>query len=91
MEMARTQRRPVRQIAAFWFAAGLAAASFVSYLFDTHQGSARRDMAYDEVMSTGRRMGTWTGKKSRHVRNKAGGAVAQIHPPDEAQSAASGR
>ena len=57
MEMTRIQRRPVRQIAALWFAAGLAVASFVSYFFDNRQGSARRHMAYDKVMSTGRRMG----------------------------------
>ena len=91
MRMPGKQGRPVRQVAALWFAAGLALASFVSYFFDNKQGSARRHMAYDKVMSTGRRMGEWGGGKSRHLRNKAMGTVAQIGPGDETESAASGR
>ena len=85
------QRPPVRQIAALWFAAGLAVASFVSYFFDSQLGSARRHMAYEKVTSTGRRMGEWSGKKSRHLRNKATGMVAEIKAPDESHSVASGR
>jgi hypothetical protein len=90
MEMPRRQGRPVRQIAALWFAAGLAIASFVGYFFDNQEGSARRHMAYDKLMSTGRRMGEWGGGKSRHLRNKAMGAVAQVRPPDESDRVASG-
>ncbi|HET9781499.1 MAG TPA: hypothetical protein VFR33_06945 [Candidatus Dormibacteraeota bacterium] len=85
------QRRPVRQVAALWFAAGLAVASFVSYFFDNQKGSARRHMAYDKVTSTGRRMGAWSGRKSRHLRNKAMGSMAQIRPADDTASAATGR
>lgn len=91
MEMPRRKRRPVRQVAALWFAAGVAVASFVSYFFDSKQGSARRHMAYDKVTSTGRRMGAWSGSKSRHLRNKAMGTVAEIRPPAESENAASGR
>ncbi|HET7338563.1 MAG TPA: hypothetical protein VFK22_03365 [Candidatus Dormibacteraeota bacterium] len=91
MEIPRTQQGPVRQIAALWFAAGVAVASFVTYFFDNQQGSARRHMACDKVMSTGRRIGGWSGKKSRHLRNKASGVMAEIKTRDESESVATGR
>ena len=84
-------RRPVRQVAALWFAAGLAVASFVSYFFDSRQGSSRRHMAYDKVTSTGRRMGEWSGSKSRHLRNKAMGTVAGMRSHEEPESVAGER
>lgn len=80
----------MRQIAALWFAAGLAVASFVGYFFDSRQGSARRHMAYDKVTSAGRRMGRWSGGKARHMRNKAAGTVAEMRSPDESGSATGG-
>jgi len=38
----------------------------------------RRHMAYDKVMATGRDMQEWSGKKARHLRNKAMGTVAEM-------------
>ena len=47
-------QRPVRQIAALWFAAGITVAAVVGFFFDSKQGDARRHMAYDKVRAKGR-------------------------------------
>ena len=73
-----TPRRPMWQTAALWFAGGLAMAAAVGYFFDRQRGSARRHMAYDKVMATSRDMGQWSGKKARHLRNRAMGTVAEM-------------
>ena len=64
-------QRPVRQIAALWFAAGITVAAVVGFFFDSKQGDARRHMAYDKVRAKGRDLGRWGGKKGRHLRNQA--------------------
>ena len=73
-----TPRRPMWQTAAMWFAGGMAIAAALGYFFDRRQGSMRRHMAYDKVTATGRDMQQWSGKKARHLRNKAMGTVAEI-------------
>ena len=76
-QLAKPQR-PVRQIAAVWFAAGVTAAAVVGFFFDSKEGAARRHMAYDKAMATGRDLGQWGGKKSRRLRNRAMGTVAEM-------------
>ena len=71
-------QRPVRQIAALWFAAGITVAAVVGFFFDSKQGDARRHMAYDKVRAKGRDLGRWGGKKGRHLRNQAMGTVAEM-------------
>jgi len=71
-------RRPLWKTAAMWFAGGMAIAAALVYFFDRRQGSLRRHMAYDKVMATGRDMQEWSGKKARHLRNKAMGTVAEM-------------
>ena len=68
----------MRQVAAIWFAAGLAVAAAVGYFFDSRQGGARRHMAYDKVMGASRDVRRWSGKKARHLRNKTVGTIAEI-------------
>ncbi len=60
-----TPRRPMWQTAAVWFAGGMAI-------------SLRRHLAYDKAMATGRDMQRWSGKKARHLRNRAMGTVAEM-------------
>ena len=71
-------RRPMWQSATLWFAGGMAIAAAMGYFFDRQRGSARRHMAYDKVMATSRDMQQWSGKKARHLRNKAMGTVAEM-------------
>ena len=60
-----------------WFAGGMAIASLVAFFFESTRGSARRHMAYDKAMAAGRDMGQWSGRRVRHLRNKAMGPVAE--------------
>jgi hypothetical protein len=77
------KRRPLWQVATLWLAGGMAIASLVAFFFDSRRGSARRHMAYDKAMATGRDVGQWGGKKVRHLRNKAMGTVAEIEHAGE--------
>jgi len=72
------RRRPMWRSAGLWFAGGMAAAMAVGYLFDPQRGAARRQMAYDKVMATGRDLQRWGGGKARHLRNQAMGRVAEM-------------
>ncbi len=72
------RRRPLWQTAGLWFAGGMAAAMAVGYLFDSRRGAARRRMAYDKAVATGRDVQRWSGKKVRHLRKKAMGTVAEM-------------
>jgi gas vesicle protein len=63
-------------------AAGGGAALFVigagmAFLFDPDRGRARRAYLHDQIHSLMHRSGDWMQSKSRHVRNRAYGAVAQ--------------
>ena len=71
-------RRPIWQTAAMWFAGGLAITAALGYFFDRRQGSMRRHMAYDKTLAAGRDVQRWSGKKARHLRNKAMGTVAEM-------------
>jgi len=71
-------RRPAWRIGMVWFAGGMAIASLVAFFFESTRGSARRHMAYDKAMAAGRDMGQWSGRRVRHLRNKAMGTVAEI-------------
>src|SRR6266576_187046 len=71
-------QRPVRLVAALWFAAGITVAAVVGFFFDSKQGDARRHMAYEKVRAKGRDIGQWGGKKGRHLRNQAMGTVAEM-------------
>ena len=72
------RRRPMWQSKGLWFAGGMAAAMAAGYLFDPQRGAARRQMAYDKVMATGRDVMRWSGGKARHLRNRAMGTVAEM-------------
>ena len=76
-------RRPAWQLGALWFAGGMAIASLAAFFFDSTRGNARRHMAYDKAMATGRDMGQWSGKKVRHLRNRAMGTVAEMTSSEE--------
>ena len=54
---------PVRQIAAIWFAAGVAVAAIVGFFFDSKEGAARRHMAYAKAVAN---------------RNRAMGMVSEL-------------
>ena len=79
-------RRPAWQVGMIWFAGGMAIASLVGFFLDSRRGGARRHMAYDKAMATGRDMGDWSGKKVRHLRNKAMGTVAEMKSSQEQQA-----
>jgi len=79
--------RPMWQSAAMWIAAGMAIAASVGFFFDSRRGAARRQMAVDRTLATARDVGQWSGKKARHLRNKAMGTVAEMKgPSDEMES-----
>jgi len=73
----------MRQLAAIWFAAGMAVAAAVGYFFDSRQGGARRHMAYDKAMAGGRDLQRWSARKARHLRNKTAGTMAEIQGATE--------
>jgi hypothetical protein len=73
-----TPRRPMWQTAGMWFAGGMAIAAALGYFFDRRQGSMRRHMAYDKTLAAGRAVQQWSGKKARHLRNRAMGTVAEM-------------
>jgi hypothetical protein len=77
------RRRPMWRVGAMWFAAGMAIAAALGYFFDSQKGSARRHMAYDKAMATGRDVTEWSGRKARHLRNKAMGTMAELKGPGE--------
>ena len=68
---------------ALWFAGGMAIAATLTYFFDSQRGSARRHMAYDRLMATGRDLGRWSGGKARHARNRAMGTVSEMRGPED--------
>jgi hypothetical protein len=79
----RSSRRPMWRSGTLWFAGGMAMAAALTYFFDRQRGSARRHMAYDRLMATGRDMQRWSGGKARHLRNRAMGTVAEMQGPDD--------
>jgi hypothetical protein len=76
--------RPMWQTGIMWLAGGMAVAWMAAFFFDSRRGSARRHMAYDKAMATGRDVSRWSGKKVRHLRNKAMGSVAEMRTEEEA-------
>src|SRR5690242_8213779 len=64
------RRRSMWRSGALWFAGGMAIAATLTYFFDTQRGNARRHMAYDRLMATGRDLQQWGGGKARHMRNR---------------------
>jgi hypothetical protein len=76
-------RRPTWRSGALWFAGGMAIAAVLTYFFDSQRGSARRHMAYDRLMATGRDMQRWSGGKATHLRNRAMGTMAEMQGPDD--------
>jgi len=78
-----TPRRPAWQSGMPWFAAGVAVAMIASYFLDGERGSARRHMAYDRTMAAARDLGDWSGKKARHLRNRARGTMAEMQRSSE--------
>jgi hypothetical protein len=72
------RQRPMWQTGLMWLAGGMAATWLAAFFLDSRRGSARRHMAMDKTLATGRDVGRWTGKKARHLRNKATGAAAEI-------------
>lgn len=74
------------QTGLLWFAGGMALASAAAFFLDSRKGNARRHMAYDKAMATGRDVGQWSGKKVRHLRNKAMGTVAELRGDGEGET-----
>lgn len=79
----QTRTRPMWQTGAMWFAAGMAMAAAFGFFFDRQRGAARRRMAVDRTMATARDVGQWSGKKARHLRNKAQGTMAEMRTRDD--------
>jgi hypothetical protein len=79
----RSSRRPAWRSGALWFAGGMAMAAAITYFFDRQRGNARRHMAYDRLMATGRDMTRWSGGKARHLRNRAMGTMAEMQGPED--------
>jgi len=76
--MVPARRRPTWQTGLLWLTGGMALMWLAAFFLDSSRGSARRHMAFDKAMATGRDLGRRSGKKMRHLRNKAVGAVAEI-------------
>ena len=76
-------RRPAWQSGMPWFAAGIVAAMIAGYFLDSERGSLRRHMAYDRTMAAMRDLGDWSGRKARHLRNKAQGTMAEMRGASE--------
>jgi hypothetical protein len=76
--------RPMWQTGMLWLAGGMAIAWLAAFFFDSRRGNARRHMAYDKAVATGRDVGRWSGKKMRHLSNKAAGTVAEMKNEEEA-------
>ena len=76
--MVPARRRPTWQTGLLWLTGGMALMWLAAFFLDSSRGSARRHMAFDKAMATGRDLGRRGGKKMRHLRNKAMGAVAEI-------------
>jgi hypothetical protein len=81
-EVARP-RRPAWQTAAVWFGGGLLLTWIAAFFFDRRRGAARRRMAVDRTLAQARDVTEWSGRKMRHVRNKAQGAIAGLASGDE--------
>jgi hypothetical protein len=82
--------RPMWQTGILWLAGGIVVASLAAFFFDSRRGSARRHMAYDRAMASGRDVGRWSGKKMRHWRNKAMGTVAEMQSEEDKPGSAYG-
>ena len=78
-------RRPAWQSGMPWFAGGLAVAMIAGYFLDAERGSLRRHMAYDRTMAALRDLGDWSGKKARHLRNRAQGTVAEMRRGEQTE------
>jgi hypothetical protein len=77
------RRRSMWRTGALWFAGGMAIAATLTYFFDGQRGNARRHMAYDRLMATGRDLQQWSGGKARHMRNRAKGTMAEMRGPED--------
>lgn len=73
-ELVPVRRRPAWQSALMWLAAGMAIAAAAGLFVDR----GRRHTAVDRAMAAGRDVTQWSGKKARHMRNKAVGALAEV-------------
>ena len=72
------RRRPLWQLGAMWFVAGMAITAAAGFFFDRQRGAARRQMAVDRTVATARDVGQWSEKKARHLRNRAQGTMAEM-------------
>jgi hypothetical protein len=80
------RQRPMWQTAVMWLAGGLALAAAAGLLLDR----GRRREAVDRAMAAGREVTGWSGKKARHLRNKAMAAVAEMRSAREETTASGG-
>ena len=76
--------RPAWKTALIWFGGGLALTWLAAFFFDSRRGAARRQMAVDKTVAQARDVAQWTGKKARHLRNKAEGTMAELQSGREA-------
>jgi hypothetical protein len=70
--------RPAWQSALLWLAGGMALTWLAAFFLDGRRGAARRQMAVDRTMAQARDLAQWSGKKARHMRNKAQGTMAEM-------------
>jgi len=84
------KRRPMWRTAMLWFAGGIAIATALGFFFDANRGAARRRMAVDQAMAKGRDVSGWSGRKTRHLRNKAVGTVAEVRSKRSREVASGG-
>ena len=74
--MARARPAPART-GPLWFIAGLVGGLAALFFFDPQRGAARRQTLVDKVMARSSDVIEMSGKKARHLRNKAKGVMAE--------------
>jgi hypothetical protein len=63
-----------------WFIGGLVGGLAALFFFDSRRGAARRQMVVDKVMARSNDVIEMSGKKARHLRNRAKGVMADKEP-----------
>lgn len=73
--IAKVRPQP-RRTGPLWFVAGFLGGLAALFFFDSRRGAARRQMVVDKITSRGNEMMELSGRKARHLRDRAMGAVA---------------
>jgi len=75
--LVRKEDQTMRRDPLLSFLAGTAIGAGLMFLLDPDRGRRRRALARDRILSAGRHAGKDVGAKTRHLRNRALGVVAQ--------------